>query len=137
MNRVDSPEPSDRPQIIDCVTHCLTGPAILAAAGILSDGTLLRAKPNRIPYPALLLLPLNSAEKKIGVLRVALSKIYSREVGRYRTFGLQFGSVIQTVYQFQNAPAIPIDMMVMNFTQGNRMMQIARAIENYTIGALK
>ena len=118
--------------VIDCITHNLTGPAILAACGIMADGTVLYADENQMPVPQILMIQRGSAEKKLNTIRVAASTL-AKESNSPRFFEITAGYLIHAMYIVDDV-TIPVEYMILGFTRGGNRMKMAAAFRQ--IGGL-
>lgn len=84
---------------IDCITHALTGPAILRAVGINKDGSVSNPDPRGYPYPRILVMRPEQVKDKINTIRVAISS-EAREHHRGRMFEVLFVPTIHSLWPF-------------------------------------
>lgn len=111
---------------IDCVTHALTGPAILRAAGINRDGTVSNATPQGLPSPVVLILLPDQVKDRINTIRVAVSsEAKHHNVGR--TFEVSFNNPIPATINWRGR-RINIVMLGMYCTSGGMREVVNRVI---------
>lgn len=84
---------------IDCVSHALTGPAILRELGIQRDGSVIGADKRGYPRPRILVMRPEQVKDKINTIRVAISS-EARDHSRGRMFEVLFNTPIQSEWRF-------------------------------------
>jgi len=117
-----------RKLFIDCVTHALTGPAILRAAGINKDGTVADADERGLPHPVSLIMLPDQEESKISTIRVAISsEAKSHHIGR--TFEVSFNNPIPAEIAILGH-MVPVAFVGMHFPGGGFRETVNRVIHN-------
>lgn len=84
---------------VDCITHSLTGPAILRAVGINKDGSVSNPDPKGYPHPRILVMRPEQVKDKINTIRVAISS-EARDHHRGRMFEVLFVPPISAIWPF-------------------------------------
>lgn len=113
-------------RFIDCITHALTGSAILRACGIRQDGTVEYADSLGYPLPVCLVVRHGAAKKKLNTIRTTLSN-WARIGMHDRFFSIEASEPLGTHIKIGD-DFVPVQYIILRFTSGGRKMQMAAVV---------
>jgi len=110
--------------ILDCVTHALSGTAMVSQLNLAPDGSVIESTEDGLPRPAMMVTHRGTAEMRLNALRVALAQ-GAASVGSARGYQIRTGYVWPATWRFgmrgdEPGVELPVDLLVLNFVPGGK-----------------